>query len=50
MQGTITAREVLRYGVTILRLWGPRRYLRCLRAAMSRTPSTFLAVLDPFHG
>lgn len=49
MQGTITSRHVLRYGLTILRLWGPRCYLRCLRAAVSRRPSTFLAILDPLR-
>ena len=49
MQGTITTRDVLRHGLTILRLWGPRRYLKCLRAAMRREPSTFLSVLDPLR-
>ncbi|BDG07659.1 hypothetical protein AMPC_07720 [Anaeromyxobacter paludicola] len=47
MQGTITGRDVLRHSFTILRLWGPACYLRCLRAAVSRQPSTFLAVLYP---
>jgi hypothetical protein len=49
MQGTITARDVIRHGLTIVRLWGPRCYLRCLRAALSRRPSTFLSVLNPLH-
>jgi hypothetical protein len=42
MQGTITSKEVILHWVTIVRLWGARCYLRCLRAAVSRTPSTFL--------
>ena len=45
MKGTITSREVLRHGLTILRLWGPGCYLRCLRAVMSGRPCTFLDVL-----
>lgn len=42
MRGLITRKEVLRNSVTIIRLWGPRCYLRCLRAALSSRPSTFL--------
>lgn len=49
MQGTITARDVVLHALTILRLWGPRCFVRCLRAALSRQPSTFLAVLDPLR-
>jgi hypothetical protein len=45
MQGAITAKDVLLHGVTIVRLWGPGCYLRCIRAVMSRHPSTFLEVL-----
>ncbi len=45
MRGTITAIEVFRYGPTILRIWGASCYLRCVRAALSRRPSTFLEVL-----
>ena len=45
MQGTITSKEVILQWVTIVRLWGARCYLRCLRAAVSRTPSTFLGVV-----
>ncbi len=45
MRGTITAIEVFRYGPTILRIWGASCYLRCVRAALSRKPSTFLEVL-----
>ncbi len=42
MQGVITGKDVVRHSVTIIRLWGPRCYLRCLRAALSSTPTTFL--------
>ena len=45
MKGTITGRDVILHSLTILRYWGPGCYLRCLRAAVSRRPSTFLAVL-----
>ncbi|HZZ84522.1 MAG TPA: hypothetical protein VFE30_08290 [Anaeromyxobacteraceae bacterium] len=45
VQGTITGRDVLRHSLTILRCWGPGCYLRCLRAAVSRRPSTFLGVI-----
>ncbi len=45
MQGTITGRDVIRHSLTILRYWGPGCYLRCLRAAVSKQPSTFLSVL-----
>lgn len=45
VQGTITGRDVFRHSLTILRLFGPGCYLRCLRAAVSRRSSTFLGVL-----
>ncbi len=45
MQGTITSKEVLLHWRTIVRLWGARCYLRCLRAVWGRTPSTFLGVV-----
>lgn len=45
MQGTITGKEVVLHWLTIVRLWGARCYLRCLRAAMRRSPSTFLGVV-----
>jgi hypothetical protein len=45
MRGTITARDVLLNAGTILRLWGPGCCARCLRAALSRRPCTFLDVL-----
>ncbi len=45
MRGAITARDVFRHGPTILRIWGPACLLACVRAALSRRPSTFLEVL-----
>ncbi len=45
MNGTITSKELLLHGLTIVRLWGARCYLRCVRAALGRTPSTFLGVV-----
>jgi hypothetical protein len=45
VKGTITGRDVLVHSLTILRYWGPACYLRCLRAAVSRRPCTFLNVL-----
>jgi hypothetical protein len=45
MRGTITTKEVLLHGPTIVRLWGAGTYLACLRAALSRRRSTFLEVL-----
>jgi hypothetical protein len=45
MRGTITAKDVLRHGATILRIWGPGCLVSCLLAALSPRPSTFLEVL-----
>jgi hypothetical protein len=45
VRGTITGKDVFLHSFTILRLWGPRVYLRCLRALASREPCTFLGVL-----
>ena len=45
MRGVITRKEVLKHTLLIIRLWGPRCYARCLRAALSSTPSTFLEVV-----
>jgi len=45
VQGTITTRDVLRHTVTILRLWGPVFYGRCLLAIASGRRCTFLEVL-----
>jgi hypothetical protein len=52
VQGTITSKDVLLHSVTILRLWGPVFYVRCIRAIASRRPCTFLEVLasDPSTG
>lgn len=45
MQGTITGKDVIVHSLTILRLWGPGVYLRCLRAVMSGRRCTFLGVV-----
>ncbi len=45
MQGVITGRDVLRHSFTILRLWGPVTYLRCLRAMVLRRSCTFLEII-----
>ncbi len=45
MQGYITGKDVIRHSVTIVRLWGPRCYLRCLGAVLSGRRCTFLDVL-----
>jgi hypothetical protein len=49
MHGTITSKEVFLYWLTIIRLWGARCYLRCLRAALGRKPTTFLGVVTRCH-
>lgn len=45
MKGIITGRDVLRHSFTILRLWGPSTYLRCLLAMVTRRSCTFLEVI-----
>ena len=45
MRGSITGKEVLIHSVTILRLWGPSVYLRCLQAVVTRRHCTFLGLL-----
>jgi hypothetical protein len=45
MRGVITRKEVVKHSLLIIRLWGLRCYLRCLRAALSSSPSTFLEVV-----
>ncbi len=45
MRGVITGRDVVLHAFTIVRLWGVPTYLRCLRATLSRRPTTFLAVV-----
>lgn len=44
MRGSITTRHVFLHAATIVRLWGPACYVRCLRAVLSRRPCTFLDV------
>jgi hypothetical protein len=45
MRGVITRREVLLHPLMIARLFGLGAYCRCLRAAFSPAPSTFLDVV-----
>jgi hypothetical protein len=45
MKGLITSKEVVTHALTIVRLWGVPTYLRCLRAAVSRHPTTFLSIV-----
>lgn len=45
VRGSITSRDVFFHAFTIVRLWGPSFYLRCVRAVASRRPTTFLDVL-----
>jgi hypothetical protein len=45
VQGSITSKDVLLHSVTILRLWGPVFYVRCLRAIATGRACTFLGVL-----
>ena len=45
MKGIITGRDVLRHSLTILKLWGPTCYVRCLHAIVMRRPCTFLEVI-----
>jgi hypothetical protein len=44
--GAITGKDVVLHSFTILRLWGPGVYLRCLRAIASRRPCTFLGLVS----
>ncbi|HYD39195.1 MAG TPA: hypothetical protein VEB43_00065 [Anaeromyxobacter sp.] len=46
MRGAITGKDVLLHSLTILRLWGPSVYIRCLRAVVRRERCTFLGVLS----
>ena len=46
MRGLITGKDVLLHAFTIIRLWGLPTYLRCIRAAVSRRPTTFLAIVS----
>ena len=49
VRGAITSRDLLLHAFTIVRLWGPGFYVRCLRAAASGRPCTFLDVLSRNH-
>jgi len=42
MRGVITRSNVVMRSLMIVRLFGPRAYLRCVRAASSSRPNTFL--------
>lgn len=44
MRGALMGKDVPRHSLTIVKAWGLRGHLRCLRAGLSRRPSTFLAV------
>ncbi len=46
VQGAITSRHVFMHAFTIVRLWGPGFFVRCLRAVASGKPCTFLEVLS----
>ncbi|OFX21607.1 MAG: hypothetical protein A2V77_09120 [Anaeromyxobacter sp. RBG_16_69_14] len=46
VRGTITGLDVIRHSFTILRLWGPGCYVRCLRAIVARRNCTFLEVIS----
>jgi hypothetical protein len=46
VHGAITGKDVLLHSFTILRLWGPVVYVRCLRAMVRRRPCTFLGVIS----
>jgi hypothetical protein len=45
VQGSITSKDVLLHAFTIVRLFGPTFYLRCVKAIASGRPCTFLGVL-----
>ena len=46
VRGAITSRDVLFHSFTILWLWGPAFYLRCVKAIASGRSCTFLEVLS----
>ena len=46
MKGLITSKDVVSHALTIVRLWGFPTYLRCLRAGVSRRPTTFLSIVS----
>ena len=45
MEGAISSRDVVRHAFTIVRLWGPGLYARCLLAVACGRRTTFLDVL-----
>lgn len=45
VQGTITSRHVFLHAFTIVRLFGPSVYLRCVKAIASRRHCTFLELV-----
>ncbi len=45
VQGSITSKDVLLHAFTIVRLFGPTFYLRCVTAIARGRPCTFLQVL-----
>jgi hypothetical protein len=45
VRGAITSRDVLLHSFTILRLWGPGVYLRCVKAIATGRSCTFLEVI-----
>lgn len=47
MQGSITARHVLYHAVVIVRGFGPRCYLRCIKALLLGERTTFLDCAFP---
>jgi hypothetical protein len=50
MRGLITGKDVVLHAFTIIRLWGLPTFVRCLRATLSRRPTTFLAVVHACRG
>jgi len=50
MRSLSTGRNVVLHAFIIIRLWGLQPYLRCLRATLSRRPTTFLAVVSACRG
>lgn len=45
MRGSITSKDVLLHSFTIVRLFGPAFYIRCVRAIASGRSCTFLDFL-----
>jgi hypothetical protein len=46
MQGAITSKHIFLHPVAIVRLFGPRFYVRCIMAVASGRPCTFLGILS----